>query len=89
MSVCDHGITHYLRFVHMIQFFIIVRPVENPVVIYIPNIFSPNGDQQNDVLYVMGEGIKTLEFSVYDRWGDCVFKQRIRQLVGMEHSEAG
>lgn len=42
--------------------------------IYIPNIFSPNGDQSNDVLYVRGEGIKQLEFFVYDRWGEKVFE---------------
>jgi len=43
-------------------------------VLYIPNIFSPNGDGHNDVLYVHGRDIKTLLFRVFDRWGEKVFE---------------
>ncbi|HBX51329.1 MAG TPA: hypothetical protein DEH02_09720 [Bacteroidales bacterium] len=42
--------------------------------IYVPNIFSPNGDGKNDKLYVRGGGIRYLEFSIYDRWGNKVFE---------------
>jgi gliding motility-associated-like protein len=42
--------------------------------IYIPNAFSPNGDQDNDVLYVRGALIKDMVFRVYDRWGELVFE---------------
>lgn len=42
--------------------------------IFIPSAFSPNGDNANDVLYVRGAGIKTLDFVVYDRWGEKVFE---------------
>jgi gliding motility-associated-like protein len=42
--------------------------------IFIPNVFSPNGDGQNDVLYVRGEGIETLEFLIFNRWGEIVFE---------------
>lgn len=42
--------------------------------IFIPDIFSPNDDGQNDILYVRGHGIKELDFSVYDRWGEKVFE---------------
>ena len=44
--------------------------------IYIPNIFSPNGDQVNDVFKVeLGSDITVKEMtgSIYDRWGDIVF----------------
>jgi gliding motility-associated-like protein len=44
-----------------------------PTPIFIPDIFSPNGDLTNDVLYVRGQGIVALNFSVYDRWGKMVF----------------
>lgn len=43
-------------------------------VIFVPNIFSPNGDQNNDVLYVRGQGIQEMNFIVYDRWGEKVFQ---------------
>ena len=42
--------------------------------IYIPNMFTPNGDQENDVLYVRGALIKEMVFRVYDRWGELVFE---------------
>ena len=39
-----------------------------------PNIFSPNRDGQNDILYVRGQGILNFTFMVYDRWGEKVFE---------------
>lgn len=40
----------------------------------LPNLFSPNGDSNNDVLFVRGWGIKELlEFSVYNRWGERIY----------------
>lgn len=43
-------------------------------VIFVPNIFSPNGDNNNDILYVRGKAIESLTFIVYDRWGEKVFE---------------
>lgn len=42
--------------------------------LFIPNAFSPNGDGDNDVLYVRGPAIKEMVFRVYDRWGELVFE---------------
>jgi gliding motility-associated-like protein len=42
--------------------------------VWVPSAFSPNGDGQNDVLYVRGQCIETVEFRVFNRWGECVFK---------------
>jgi len=42
--------------------------------IFIPDIFSPNGDYNNDVLYVMGDDFEIIEFVIYDRWGERVFE---------------
>jgi gliding motility-associated-like protein len=42
--------------------------------LYFPNAFSPNGDLQNDVLYVRGNCIKLLDLQVYNRWGEKVFQ---------------
>ncbi len=41
--------------------------------IYIPNSFTPNGDGKNDVLYVYGNTIKSVNLSVYNQWGERIF----------------
>jgi len=46
----------------------------DPPHVYVPNIFSPNGDGENDVLYVRGESISFLDFVVYNRWGQKMFE---------------
>jgi gliding motility-associated-like protein len=42
----------------------------------VPDAFSPNGDGENDVLKVLGNGIVDIEFYVYDRQGKVVFESR-------------
>jgi gliding motility-associated-like protein len=40
----------------------------------LPGIFTPNGDERNDRIYVNGWGIKDLmEFRIYNRWGQEVY----------------
>jgi gliding motility-associated-like protein len=40
----------------------------------VPTGFSPNGDGTNDVLYVRGAAIETVNFKVFNRWGELVFE---------------
>lgn len=44
--------------------------------VYIPNIFSPNGDGYNDGFTVfVGEGVRAVEyFGIFDRWGNIVYE---------------
>jgi gliding motility-associated-like protein len=35
----------------------------------IPNVFTPNGDGQNDVFTINSTGIEELSCEIYDRWG--------------------
>lgn len=49
----------------------------------VPNAFSPNGDGFNDVLYVKGNGIESMIFSVYNRYGQQVFTSN-DQTVGWD-----
>lgn len=42
--------------------------------IFIPNAFTPNGDGDNDVLYVRSNYEIEMFFTVYDRWGEKVFE---------------
>ena len=41
--------------------------------IYIPNTFSPNGDNNNDIFFVYGKGIAEIELEIYSRWGEKMF----------------
>ncbi len=40
-----------------------------PVNINIPNVFTPNGDSNNDVFKVTGQGITDFHCVIFDRWG--------------------
>jgi gliding motility-associated-like protein len=43
--------------------------------VYFPNIFSPNGDGNNDLFYgVATVGTEVQNIHIYDRWGNKVFK---------------
>ncbi len=41
---------------------------------YIPNAFSPNNDFKNDVLYGYGTFILEYDLTVFDRWGQMLFR---------------
>ena len=47
--------------------------VESDFEVFIPDVFSPNGDGQNDILFVRGIGIVEMSFKVYDRLGEKIF----------------
>ncbi|MGP8215437.1 MAG: lectin-like domain-containing protein [Bacteroidia bacterium] len=42
--------------------------------VFIPEAFSPGNLSANNRLYVRGDCIKTLDFMVFDRWGNKVFE---------------
>jgi gliding motility-associated-like protein len=48
--------------------------IENIVAIYIPNIFSPNGDGVNDAVEVTAYGLSTYSWAVFTRYGEKVFE---------------
>lgn len=52
---------------------VIIIVKENCGQVFVPDAFSPNNDGQNDVLYVRGNCLSQLDFSVYDRWGNKIF----------------
>ncbi len=43
-----------------------------PGSIYFPNAFTPNGDGHNEYFYPVGEGIVSLELTIFDRWGHVI-----------------
>ena len=44
-----------------------------PPNIFVPNVFTPNSDGKNDLIRVSGEYIQSIDFAIYDRWGEKVF----------------
>jgi gliding motility-associated-like protein len=50
-----------------------VLSIKDEFLLFMPNIFTPNGDGLNDVLNAKGLGIKTFDLTVFDRWGEVIF----------------
>lgn len=44
--------------------------------LYAPNIFSPDGDGENDYFFVYGVGITEIELTIFDRWGQKIFETK-------------
>lgn len=43
--------------------------------VFIPTAFSPNGDNNNEVLFIHGlDPLQTFDFIIYNRWGQIVFQ---------------
>ncbi|MBI4947582.1 MAG: gliding motility-associated C-terminal domain-containing protein [Bacteroidetes bacterium] len=40
---------------------------------WLPSAFTPDGNGENDVLFVRGSGINNFEFAIFNRWGEQVF----------------
>ena len=42
--------------------------------IFVPNAFSPDGDNTNDMFQVIGKGLNHITIEIYNRWGQLVFE---------------
>ena len=69
-------VTAFLMDTHGCEFLI---PLEIEVAgssdYFVPNVFTPNGDQLNDIFTVFGSPCikRIIELRVFDRWGETVF----------------
>jgi gliding motility-associated-like protein len=54
----------------------------------LPNSFSPNGDDHNDIFFVRGGPFIELDFRVYDGWGREIFRTT-NQDIGWDGTENG
>jgi gliding motility-associated-like protein len=41
--------------------------------IFVPNVFTPNGDGRNDILMVYGNYMASMRFSIFNQWGELIF----------------
>lgn len=49
------------------SFKITVRPLAKDV--FVPNVFSPNGDGKNEQLFIYGNYIASVEMQIFNQWG--------------------
>ena len=47
--------------------------IKDPI-IKVPNAFSPNGDNNNDVFIVYGKNIDEYHIKIFNRWGEMVYQ---------------
>jgi gliding motility-associated-like protein len=40
--------------------------------VFVPNVFTPNGDGKNDLLLVYGNYITKLEMRIFNQWGQQI-----------------
>lgn len=52
---------------------VVIEPAQ-PMVIEFPNIFTPNGDHNNDFFEFASSNIASLEVTVTNRWGNLMFQ---------------
>ncbi|HLF63862.1 MAG TPA: gliding motility-associated C-terminal domain-containing protein, partial [Saprospiraceae bacterium] len=53
--------------------------------LFIPNVFSPNGDNINDewTIHFTDPNITSVECRVFGRWGDLMFATKSNPIYGM------
>src|SRR5690554_2068611 len=54
-----------------------VVTVQDQTIFYVPNAFSPNGDEFNNVFLPMmtvGVDIENYNLKIFNRWGECVYE---------------
>lgn len=67
-----------------------VKPpcIDDDAAVFIANIFSPNNDGKNDILYIEGNGLTNIYWAIYDRWGNLLF-ETIDQSRGWDGTKNG
>jgi len=48
--------------------------VDIPSKLEVPNIFTPNGDNSNDVFFLKSANLSEITAQIYDRWGNKVYE---------------
>lgn len=47
--------------------------IEDGFTLEIPNVFTPNGDNVNDVFTIKSTGVKEIELQIFNRWGQLMY----------------
>jgi len=57
--------------------------------VFIPNVFTPNKDGQNDNFYITGNDFKDFKLEIYNRWGLKIFEANSGEIKWDGKSSAG
>ena len=73
----DHTTTYYVTGMNAFGCVntdtITVSVIQGEEELYIPNSFSPDGNELNDEFFIYGSNIKSVDIRIYDRWGELVY----------------
>ena len=47
--------------------------VNDGLTIEIPNVFTPNGDNVNDLFTIKSTGVKEIDLQIFNRWGQLLY----------------
>jgi gliding motility-associated-like protein len=64
------------------------QPDCNTQDLFVPNAFTPNGDGKNDILFVKGTTIKSMQLLIFNQWGEKIFES-VKQEQGWDGSVGG
>jgi gliding motility-associated-like protein len=56
---------------------------------FIPNMFSPNGDGDNDTWEIYGSGLREVQAKIFNRWGEKVFDSIGNQFTSWDGTYKG
>lgn len=51
--------------------------VKGEYILSIPNAFSPDGDGINELFRAKGYGVVSIEYSIYNRWGELIYQREV------------
>lgn len=78
MNLCSQNYDMYrvVAYSNGIEVYSVSNIVKVPQgeMVFVPNVFSPDGDHTNDTFQVMGRGLDHISIEIYDRWGQMVFE---------------
>lgn len=56
--------------------------------VFIPNAFTPNGDDYNEIFIPVGYGLSEIHLTIFDRWGSRIFKSH-GEVIGWDGTYQG
>jgi gliding motility-associated-like protein len=52
----------------------VIIVVEDGLTLEIPNVFTPNGDNSNDIFTIKSTGVKDISLQIFNRWGQKLYE---------------